>query len=105
MKVASLALALLVAVAPLSAEGKQGRYGSQEEAGYADTGFQKDGMPRYPLKKNGQWCPGRIKAAWEYIHKPYNAARYHNPQDVVTIKARIAKAWQNHVSPQGPSRR
>ena len=41
---------------------------------------------RYPID-----TPGRIKAAWAYIHQPANAEKY-SGEEVRTIKARIRRA-------------
>jgi hypothetical protein len=41
---------------------------------------------KYPVD-----TPGRIKAAWAYIHQPRNAAKY-TAGEVRTIKARVRAA-------------
>jgi len=41
---------------------------------------------KYPID-----TPGRIKAAWAYIHQPTNAAKY-SLEEVRTIKVRIRRA-------------
>ncbi len=58
----------------------KGEYGTHEEAGYADPGYQKDGKPRYPLKENGQWDETRIESAWRYIHQEKDRTEY-SPED------------------------
>ena len=41
---------------------------------------------KYPID-----TPGRIKAAWAYVHQPSNARKY-TPAELRTIKARIRRA-------------
>ncbi len=52
---------------------------------YGDTLFADPTNRKYPID-----TPGRIKAAWAYIHQPRNAGKY-APAEVRTIKARIRK--------------
>ena len=49
---------------------------------YADPGYQKDGVKRYPLDTEKH-----IRAAWSYINVPSNAKKYTSSQ-VSSIKAR-----------------
>lgn len=79
----------------------QGEYGSKDEAGYADPGYQADHQPRYPLKKDGKLNPERIRAAWNYIARQKNADAY-SSQHVAMIKARIVRAWKSAIDPKGP---
>jgi hypothetical protein len=53
---------------------------------YGDTLFADPTNKKYPID-----TPGRIKAAWSYIHQPNNAAKY-TAQERRTIQARIRKA-------------
>lgn len=53
---------------------------------YADSGFQSDGVKRYPLSD-----PGKIRSAWSYINQDKNAAKYTASQ-LATIKSRIKAA-------------
>jgi hypothetical protein len=53
---------------------------------YGDTLFADPVNKKYPID-----TPGRIKAAWAYIHQPSNAAKY-GAGERRTIKARIRKA-------------
>ena len=53
---------------------------------YGETLFADPTNKKYPID-----TPGRIKAAWAYIHQPRNAGKY-TPAEVRTIKARIRKA-------------
>jgi hypothetical protein len=55
------------------------KYG--RKATFADTTNHK-----YPID-----TPGRIKAAWAYIHQPTNAGKY-TDEEVRTIKVRIRRA-------------
>jgi hypothetical protein len=53
---------------------------------YGDTLFADPTNKKYPID-----TPGRIKAAWAYIHQPRNAGKY-TLGEARTIKARIRKA-------------
>jgi hypothetical protein len=53
---------------------------------YGDTLFADPTNKKYPID-----TPGRIKAAWAYIHQPSNAAKYSAPERR-TIQSRIRKA-------------
>jgi hypothetical protein len=53
---------------------------------YGDTTFADPVNKKYPID-----TPGRIKAAWAYIHQPSNAAKY-NAVERRTIKGRIRRA-------------
>jgi hypothetical protein len=53
---------------------------------YGATDFADPTNNKYPVD-----TPGRIKAAWAYIHQPRNAAKY-SPSERRTIKARIRRA-------------
>ena len=75
--------------------------GSDADNGYADPGYQKDGKKRYPLKKNGKWSEERIRAAWNYIHKAKNRAKYSDDQ-VTKIENKIIAAWKKAIDPKGP---
>jgi len=92
-------------LAKKKAEGQddkpEGDYGSHEDAGYADAGYQKDGKPRYPLKDGGKWSEERIRAAWNYINKPKNAAKY-SSEDAEKIKSKIISAWKAQIDSAGP---
>lgn len=78
-----------------------GDYGSHADAGYADTGHQADGKPRYPLKENGNPSEERIRAAWNYINKEKNQKPY-TPEQVKEIKDKIISAWKAHIDKDGP---
>lgn len=53
---------------------------------YGDTQFADPTNKKYPIDS-----PGRIKAAWAYIHQPSNASKY-TAADRRTIEGRIRKA-------------
>jgi hypothetical protein len=69
-------------------------YGDVE---YADPGYQEDGKKRYPLDNETH-----IRAAWNYINKPKNAAKYTDEQ-LKRIKAKIIAAWKKKIDPDGPA--
>ena len=52
---------------------------------YGDTEFADSVNKKYPID-----TPGRIKAAWAYIHQPSNAAKY-TAAELRQIKSRIRK--------------
>ena len=53
---------------------------------YGDTLFADPTNKKYPID-----TPGRIKAAWAYIHQPRNAAKY-TAAERRSILSRIRKA-------------
>jgi hypothetical protein len=53
---------------------------------YGDTLYADPVNKKYPID-----TPGRIKAAWAYIHQPRNARKY-APGEVRTIRARVRAA-------------
>jgi hypothetical protein len=53
---------------------------------YGDTTFADPVNKKYPID-----TPGRIKAAWAYIHQPNNAEKY-AAKEVRTIKNRVRRA-------------
>ena len=53
---------------------------------YGDTEFADAVNKKYPID-----TPGRIKAAWAYIHQPSNAGKY-TATEARTIRSRIRKA-------------
>jgi hypothetical protein len=55
-------------------------------AKYGDTQFADSTNKKYPLD-----TPGRIKAAWAYIHQPRNAAKYTGAERRIILN-RIRKA-------------
>lgn len=63
---------------------------------YADPGYQSDGQKRYPIDTEAH-----IRAAWNYIHKKKNAAKY-SAEDAAKIRARIVRAWKDKIDKEGP---
>lgn len=55
-------------------------------AKYGKATFADPVNKKYPID-----TPGRIKAAWAYIHQPRNAAKY-TAAEARTIKSRIRRA-------------
>ena len=53
---------------------------------YGRTSYADPVNKKYPID-----TPGRIKAAWAYIHQPRNAGKY-TSAEVRTIKGRIREA-------------
>jgi hypothetical protein len=53
---------------------------------YGDAPFADPVNKKYPID-----TPGRIKAAWSYIHQPSSAEKY-TVDEVCTIKSRIRRA-------------
>ena len=71
----------------------KGKYGDVE---YADPGHREDKKPRYPIDTEEH-----IRAAWNYIHKKKNAAKYSSEQ-ASQIKAKIVAAWKAKIDKEGP---
>lgn len=64
---------------------------------YGDTVFADSTNRKYPID-----TPGRIKAAWAYIHQPRNASKY-SPAERRLIEGRIrAVARRRKVSLPDP---
>ncbi len=63
---------------------------------YADPGYQADGKKRYPIDTEAH-----IRAAWNYIHKKKNAAKY-SPEHLAAVRAKIVKAWKKRIDAKGP---
>jgi hypothetical protein len=57
---------------------------------YADPGYQKDKVKRYPI--NGA---GHVRSAWSYINQPKNAGFYTSAQ-LARIKSRIKSAAKKY---------
>src|SRR5215475_13341424 len=71
----------------MTAEARAGRapYGNVT---YADPGYQADKQKRYPLDTDEH-----IHAAWSYINKKANAAKY-SPAQLASIKSKIRAAMK-----------
>jgi rubrerythrin len=63
---------------------------------YADPGYQSDKQKRYPIDTEEH-----IRAAWNYIHKAKNAAKYSGDQ-ASQIKSHIVSAWKEKIDKGGP---
>ena len=63
---------------------------------YADPGYQKDDKKRYPIDTEKH-----IRAAWNYINKSKNSAKY-SAAHVKSIKAKIIAAWKRVIDKKGP---
>jgi hypothetical protein len=59
---------------------------SEGRSKYGDTLFADPTNKKYPID-----TPGRIKAAWAYIHQPNNAEKYSAAERRI-IQSRIRKA-------------
>lgn len=66
------------------------------DVAYADPGYQKDGVHRYPIDTEGH-----IRSAWNYIHQADNAKPYSGEQ-VAKIKDAIEAAWKAKIDKAGP---
>lgn len=63
---------------------------------YGDVKFADEKNKKYPID-----TPAHIRAAWNYINKPKNAAKY-DGKDLRAIKARIVSAWKEKIDKAGP---
>jgi hypothetical protein len=60
------------------------------ERKYGDVKFADETNNKYPID-----TPEHVRAAWNYINRQDNAAKY-EPDEVETIKARIRRAAKQH---------
>ena len=67
-------------------------YGDVE---YADPGYQADKKKRYPIDTEEH-----IRAAWNYINKPKNSAKY--GENASKVKSKIIAAWKSKIDKEGP---
>lgn len=63
---------------------------------YADPGYRADEKKRYPIDTEEH-----IRAAWNYIHKKKNAAKY-SSEHLAAIKSKIVAAWKAKIDKEGP---
>lgn len=63
---------------------------------YGTSDFADEKNKKYPID-----TPEHIRAAWNYINKNANAAKY-GPDEVKTIKAKIVSAWKSKIDKAGP---
>lgn len=66
------------------------------EEKYGDVAFADEKNKKYPIN-----TAAHIRAAWNYINKPKNAAKY-DAADLATIKRRIVAAWKEKIDSKGP---
>ena len=65
-------------------------------AAYGDVTFADAKNPKYPID-----TADHVRAAWNYIAKDANAAKY-DPDEVAQIKAKIVGAWKKLIDKAGP---
>jgi len=63
---------------------------------YGDVEFADSKNNKYPIDTEAH-----IRAAWNYINKSGNAAKY-DASDVKTIKSKIVAAWKKKIDAKGP---
>lgn len=63
---------------------------------YGDVPFADAKNKKYPID-----TAEHIRAAWNYINKGTNSAKY-KPADVASIKAKIVAAWKSKIDKAGP---
>jgi hypothetical protein len=63
---------------------------------YGNVAFADPVNNKYPIDTEEH-----IRAAWNYIHKPQDAAKY-SADDVSAIKSRIVSAWKKTIDKAGP---
>jgi len=66
------------------------------EEEYGDVEFADTMNKKYPIDTEAH-----IRAAWNYISKPKNAALY-KADEVKAIKGRIVRAWKKKIDEEGP---
>jgi len=66
------------------------------DVAYADPGLQKDKKKRYPVENERH-----VRAAWNYINKAKNAAKY-SSEHLASIKRKIISAWKRVIDKSGP---
>jgi hypothetical protein len=69
---------------------------SEGENKYGDVEFADAKNKKYPID-----TVEHIRAAWNYINKAKNAAKY-SAEDVKAIKAKIISAWKSKINEDGP---
>lgn len=63
---------------------------------YGDVDFADEKNKKYPIDTEEH-----IRAAWNYINKEKNGAKY-EAKDLATIKSKIVSAWKKKIDPAGP---
>jgi len=66
------------------------------EEKYGDVKFADEKNKKYPIDTEKH-----IRAAWNYINKEKNQAKY-SSEDVASIKAKIVSAWKEKIDKDGP---
>jgi len=66
------------------------------EKKYGDVKFADEKNKKYPIDTEKH-----IRAAWNYINKAKNAAKY-DAADLKTIKGKIVAAWKEKIDKEGP---
>jgi len=81
---------LLKIAARSDADPKEG------ESKYGDVKYADATNKKYPID-----TPAHIRAAWNYINMPKNAAKY-SGADARSIKSKIVSAWKSKIDAGGP---
>lgn len=63
---------------------------------YGDVTYADEKNKKYPIDTEAH-----IRAAWNYINKGKNAAKY-SSGDAKAIKGKIVAAWKKHIDKEGP---
>jgi hypothetical protein len=63
---------------------------------YGDVKFADEKNKKYPIDTEAH-----IRAAWNYINKAKNAAKY-SSEEVAAIKRKIVAAWKSKIDKEGP---
>lgn len=66
------------------------------ESKYGDVKFADEKNNKYPIENEAH-----IRAAWNYINKEKNAAKY-SAEDLASIKGKIVAAWKAKIDKAGP---
>lgn len=78
------------------AELRKEAEGKKKPASGMAKQFADEKNRRYPIDTEDQ-----VRAAWDYINRPANAAKY-NAEDLKLVKGRVEAAWKEKVSKDGP---
>lgn len=87
-----------IAAAHEAAKAAEGTM-KKAEAGtskYGDVKFADEDNKKYPIDTEEH-----IRAAWNYINKKKNAAKY-SAEDLKTVKGKIVAAWKKEIDKEGP---
>jgi hypothetical protein len=92
----------------VKADGSEVEMGFEKVAARADTdpkeGEKKYGDVKFADEKNKKYpidTEKHIRAAWNYINKAKNAAKY-DAEDLKTIRGKIIAAWKEKIDKEGP---